>query len=143
MAADRTMIEKLKKVIDALEKMGKLKMFALVWRENLKRWDVLVSAKWVDSRKIDENVGDIFDALKSQFNGEFAFRFSGIYPLATTEPFVVQLTQLLDVDEGGDVELENCQINNVNIERMVLLVSRKEVEISPSVVSEAPIEKKV
>jgi hypothetical protein len=127
MATDRIFVDKLKQVAKSLEQnKGRLRLFAAVWKDDIKRWDILVSASWVDYERMKENIGDIFDALKQQFNGEFVLRISGIHPLKVTEPLVTQLTKMVNVDEGGDLEFENVQVNNLNLERVVVIVSRQD-----------------
>lgn len=119
---------KLREVAKALEdSKGRLRLFACIWRPDVKKWDILVSADWVNYQKLQENIGDIFDVFKSQFNGEFALRFSGIYPLSTKEPLIKNLTELFAAS-SGTLELNEIQVGDVKIEKMVLIVSRAEAE---------------
>jgi hypothetical protein len=118
------MKDKLQKIALALESTkGELKLLACVWRDDVKKWDILVSANWINYSKLQEDIGVIFDEFKKEFNGEFALRFSGIFPLSTTEPFVNQITQLISVT-SGTVELKEIRIGEVKVDKIALIVSR-------------------
>lgn len=124
MMVDETVVEKLKRVVKTLDEKGGLRLFAIVWRENLKRWDVLVSADWIVYSKMSDNIGIIYDALKKEFNGEFALRFSSIEPLQTDEMIVKDLTGTISIEPNSVADFEDVTIGNTTINKMVLFVSR-------------------
>ncbi|MBI4458081.1 hypothetical protein HY633_03910 [Candidatus Uhrbacteria bacterium] len=128
MMMDTATKNKLEEVVKTLEKSkGELKLFACVWKDDVKKWDVIVSADWVIYDKLKENLGVIFDAFKGKFNGEFALRFSGIYPLNKDEPFVKEVTKLFSFTTGS-MELNEVRFGDVRVDKMVLFVSRGDDE---------------
>ena len=125
MTMDITVKNRLQEVVKRLEETkGGLKLFACVWRDSVKRWDIVVSATWVDYGKSVENLGDMLDATKATFNGEYSLRFYTINPLKEEEPFVQEIIKLL-APVTAPVEFENVSFGGVNIEKMVLFVAKK------------------
>ena len=127
MVMDERTKDKISAVTKSLEnERGSLRLLACVWREDLKNWNVIVSADWVDYDQVKENIGDIFDVFKKYFNGEFALRFSGIHPLETEEPFVQKVTELFEVTSSeSPIEIDSVTIGGKEIDSIVLFVSRK------------------
>ncbi|MEY4723670.1 MAG: hypothetical protein RLZZ324_1183 [Candidatus Parcubacteria bacterium] len=122
--------EKLKRIAADLEATkGELKFFACVRPTiNEQKWDIVVSAEWVTADSLKADLGVIFDAFKKEFNGEYALRFNGIFPLVTSAPFVKSVTQLFSMT-SGDMELKSVQLGDFAIEEMILIISRPESSI--------------
>lgn len=118
------LMEKMTRVARNLsEKKGVLKFFALNWREEYNQWDILVSADWVDYDKLRDNISDIFQEVKKEFNGQYSLLFTGIHPLRPEEAVVQSITKAVAIPSGS-TELVKCQFGNLYIERMILFVSR-------------------
>lgn len=119
------------KIIDVARTLendkGRLKLFACIRKENEKKWDIIVSADWINYSSLKENIGDIFDAFKGRFNGEFALRFSGIYPLEITEDFVIRTTELFE-SNGDILELNEIKVGDVMVDKMLLVYSRSDMD---------------
>lgn len=57
--------------------MGPFKLFALLLREDKEKWDLLVSAAWIDLDKYD-SLKYVASKLQSKLNQEELFEISGI-----------------------------------------------------------------
>ena len=117
------MKDKIQRVVLSLSnRMGSLALLACVWRNDSKKWDIVISASWITRSSVKENIGDIFDAFKEEFNGEFALRFSGIYPLATDESFVRNLQSFIG-SSTDSVELSDVRINGIDSDKIIVFAS--------------------
>jgi len=104
-----------------------VKLFICVWREELSKWDIVISAEWVDYNNLKDSVEIIFDIFKGKFNGEFALRFSGIYPLKVDEPFVDSITKLFPVTSTEEIkEFDELVLRDKKFSNMVIIISKPE-----------------
>jgi hypothetical protein len=117
------LIEKMNRVVSSLSKKGSLKLFALNWRGDMNQWDILVSADWIDYEKLRDNLSDIFQELKKEFNGQYALLFSGIHPLVPSEPLVQSINKAFPAT-NEIMNLERVQFGTLVVEKMILFVSR-------------------
>lgn len=101
---------------------GFLRFFGLIARIDLEnKWDILISADWIDKSNLEQDFVFLINKLKTQFNEDLGF-LSQIVFLAPDEPFIKNLARAIksedkkDGDEACDLKIsEKITINHIFI----------------------------
>lgn len=125
----KEIIEKLKSMIHSLEKKhGPLLVFALFLREAaLDKWDIIVSASWLNSNEID-SYNIISQSLQETLSDFELVRISRIVILDQNEPVVNYLQDIKTISNGGFDECSREELSDkfkIAIKRAYLLRSQK------------------
>jgi hypothetical protein len=97
--------EKVRKVeADLASEMGPLNLFALFKREDINRWDLVVSAPWAADNFI--TLGYIADVVKRHLTPEDMVMLARIVILPADEDPVLSLNAKFDV-EHGEIEVNH------------------------------------
>jgi hypothetical protein len=106
----KEILGKLKNALKELEdEHGSILLFALFLREEaLGKWDLLVSASWLDSRMLD-SYETISKAIQKHLDVKELVQISRIVVLEVGDPAVAFLQDLHSVSNGSFVEVQNCE----------------------------------
>lgn len=102
--------------------LGKFNAFALIERETINRWDILISlpnAQDIEQEVITKVHAEFFKELPKQD----AITIARIVVLEPTSPFVKQLNEIAHV-EHSKVELKDEVINNLRIKYAMVISSQ-------------------
>ncbi len=122
-------IDKLKILIKELEsEHGSLLIFALFLREEpLEKWDIIISAKWLNSKEMSA-YKIISSKLQEVLKDSELVQFSRIVLLEQDDPVVSFLLDLETIKNGGYKELSTEELSDkfgFAIKRAYLLRSHK------------------
>ncbi|NGX52822.1 MAG: hypothetical protein KR126chlam5_01127 [Candidatus Anoxychlamydiales bacterium] len=125
----KDIIEKIKTAICDLEKTnGNILVFALFLREGLfDKWDIIVAASWLDSKKMDD-YKIISSEIQKVLNDSEFLQFSRIVILDQDDPVVSFLQNLKTIKNGSYQEFSGEVLSNqfgFTIKRAYLLRSQK------------------
>lgn len=103
------LLNKLKIILTDLEAThGTCLLFAFFLRENaFDDWDLLVSASWLPSGRLDATK-IIADAVRASFTDKEMMKLARIVVLKVTDPSLHFLQNLYNVPNGSFKEVENC-----------------------------------
>ena len=103
-------LEKLKLSLKELEeKHGGIFLFSLFLREDaLGRWDLLVSAPWLNSSSLD-SYEIVAKTVQLSLSESEVIQIARVVILDTTDVAVVFLQDLYSVPNGSFVEVQNCE----------------------------------
>ncbi len=122
------LIKKLKSIINLLEKEGPLLIYAIFLREEpLRKWDFVLSASWLDPRKMDAYT-KITSKLKDKLSESELLQFSRVVILDPKDTVVAYLQDLKTIDNGGFHELKESELSDkfgFTIKKAYLLRSLK------------------
>ena len=106
----KEILNKLKSALKDLEtEDGIVLLFALFLREEaLGKWDLLVSASWLDSRTLD-SYERISKAVQKYLDDKEIVQLARIVILDADDPAVAFLQDLHPVPNGSFVEVPNCE----------------------------------
>jgi hypothetical protein len=125
------LIKKLKSAIELLEKEAPLLICAIFLREEpLKKWDFIVAATWLDSRKM-EAYTKITSALKRHLSESEFVQLSRIVILDSNDLVVSYLQNQKTIDNGGFHELNESELSDkfgFAIKKAYLLRSQKDAQ---------------
>jgi len=97
------------------------------------QWNLLFGAKWVEEVGRKQALEYIATRLYEELDEELRSRIARVVLLDDNEPFVKLVRSAFSVSLGGKVELVNCTIGSLRIERAILFVtSAEESEGTPS-----------
>jgi peptidoglycan hydrolase-like amidase len=121
-------IDKFKALVQALEKeKGPLLICALFCREEpLEKWDVVVSASWLNSQEMD-SYQTISSKLQESLSDSELMQFSRIVILNQDDPVVSYIQGLETITNGGYKELRADELSakfKFTIKRAYLLRSQ-------------------
>ncbi len=104
------MLDKLKNALKELEgKNGRIILFALFLREEaLGKWDLLVSAPWLNSRSLD-SYETVANTVQKSLNESEVVQIARIVILDTNDVAVAFLQSLHSIPNGSFVEVSNCE----------------------------------
>lgn len=142
----REIIEKLTAIKDSIltEKSGgKLRFFgALVRADMEEKWDLLISADWVEKNSSEEDLVYIIKKLKDSFGEKLDFLFR-IVLLKPDETFVRQLAKAIIRENGGKPgEITNLAVNAEFTLKQLIVIALDFSGIdldSPSETTDGPI----
>lgn len=126
-------LEKLKAALKELEKEnGKIVLFALFLREEaLGKWDLLVSASWLNSRSPD-SYEIVAKTIQRCLHESEVVQIARVVILDTNDVAVAFLQGLYSIPNGSFVEVSNCEpLTNrfgFTIKRAYVLRCVKEIE---------------
>ncbi|HSW86599.1 MAG TPA: hypothetical protein VLG49_03765 [Rhabdochlamydiaceae bacterium] len=105
----KDILERLKTVLKELEQeYGEISLFALFLREEaFGKWDLLISASWLDSRALD-SYEKVAKKVQKCLNETEIVQLARIVILDINDPGVVFLQDLYSVPNGSFVEVSNC-----------------------------------
>jgi hypothetical protein len=122
-------IQKLKSVVSALEQShGQLLIFALFLREEpLEKWDIIVSAPWLDSSELSSYT-IVSSEIKKTLTDSELMQFSRIVILNPNDAVVSYIQDLKTITNGGFELLEAPVLSEhfgFTIKKAYLLRSQK------------------
>ncbi|WP_417871978.1 hypothetical protein [Winogradskyella sp.] len=127
----REYIEKIKEVEISLSKeLGEFNLFGLLEREDIiDKWDILVSLTLSKDKNHNKQKNSIIKKLHEELiknlpNSIF-FKFSRIVFLEPSNPFVLNINMLANV-QHGDIEIKDSTINNLRIKHAYIISSKRE-----------------
>jgi len=106
----KEILDKLKIALKDLEReSGGVLLFALFLREEaLGKWDLLISAPWLDARGL-ELYEQVTQAVQKQMGDTEITQLSRIVILKSGDPAVAFLQHLYPVPNGSFIEVANCE----------------------------------
>ena len=120
MIPDISIIKEIEKEITV--KYGKLNLFALLEREDLKdKWDVLISVA-ISLDKKNELLNDIINKFKSKLQPLELLQISRFIYLEPSHGFVLNINRVAQI-ENSEVEIKNSTFNNVQIGHAIIISS--------------------
>lgn len=122
-------IKKIKEAIISLEKENQALLICAVFlrEDSLEKWDIVISASWLDSRTI-ESYKIVSSALQKILNESELVQVSRIVLIDQNDPVVSYLQSLKTITNGGFEELEESDLSEkfrFDIRRAYLLRSQK------------------
>ncbi len=104
---------------------GSYELFALFLRDNSPgKWDILVSADWIDNNNKGEALEYLGQKIKSLLNTDELLQISHIVIIENDDPRLSNLQKKISV-EHGFVELKNTTIFGLQIERAFFITSKR------------------
>ena len=106
----KEILQKLKIVLGDLEReYGIVLLFAFFLREEaLGRWDLLISAPWLEPRVLN-SYEKVSKAIQKHLDNKELLQISRIVVLEADDPAVAFLQDLHSVPNGSFVEVQNCE----------------------------------
>src|SRR3989339_2004319 len=96
----------IKNTILSEKSSGKLRFFGLIARVDIdNKWDLLISADWIEKNSSEETLIYIIQKLKESFDGKLEF-LSSIVLLTPKEAFVRQLARGIISEGRGSYPME-------------------------------------
>lgn len=106
------------------EEKGPFCLFALVLREDAPdRWDLLISAPWLDYVNLETAVTYMVDEIKSHLGADALIQLSRIIPIDPNQEPVRELNRSIQV-EHGIVELKDCVFFGLPIKQAFIITSQ-------------------
>lgn len=106
----KEIVEKLKTALRELEKEeDRVLLFALFLREDaLGKWDLLVSASWLNPKVLD-SYETVSKMIQKYLDAKELVQISRIVILEIADPAVSFLQELHPVPNGSIIEVQNCE----------------------------------
>ncbi|MDD5251465.1 MAG: hypothetical protein PHT12_02420 [Patescibacteria group bacterium] len=103
---------------------GRFVLFGLFKRSDLDdKWDLLVSADWLNERNYQDNFVSIQKTLH-RYLGSNINIIARILMIPDNVPFVKSINSAFNIEHGSAV-ITNCSINNILLERAYLITSNR------------------
>ena len=119
-------IEKLKKIEEKIlkEKEGNIYFFGILKRTDVEnKWDIVISADWIEQSDTEKDLIYVIDAIKVEFNGNLDF-LSKIVLLAPTEEFIRSLLKAIARNKMTTGEIQNLKItSDITIKELLVISS--------------------
>ena len=121
-------MNKLVEKITAIEKetsleKGGYNLFALFLREeSSNKWDILVSANWIDENK-EEALKYLAQKIQKEFTREELAQISRIVIIEKENPSLPALQQTIDI-EHGTAEIKDSNLFGLQIKHAFLITSK-------------------
>lgn len=106
----KEILDKLKRLLLELEKeRGPILIFALFLRgDSIDRWDVVVSAPWLDSGSVD-SYRIVATKIQNRLNAQEIIQLSRVVIVDVDDPVVAFLQDSYHVPNGTFKDVENCE----------------------------------
>jgi len=122
--------QKVSTLLPGMEAKGVVYLFALVEREDVDRWDVVVSSVWSD-RDAANAVRWVSDELVPRLEKNELAMLSRIVVIPSKEPSVFALTSSMGV-AGGSAEIVDCNFMGLRIKHAFLFKAQRPPKESAS-----------
>ena len=110
---------------DLSEKYGGFSLFGMCQRENTLAdlWDLIVSAPWQTPNVIaSDNI--VFDALQQHLGKDELFSLDVVPMFASEDPRIQEIQDEYEV-EHGLIDLGQCQLFDMDMERVYLITAKR------------------
>ena len=110
---------------DLSEKYGGFSLFGMCQRENTLAdlWDLIVSAPWLTPNVIaSDNI--VFDALQQHLGKDELFSLDAVPMFAPEDPRIQEIQDEYEV-EHGLIDLRQCQLFDMDMERVYLITAKR------------------
>ena len=119
-------VQQLIKLVQAMEmSAGQFTLAMLVPSEWSDKWNLVVSAKWIDDDDLGPAIPAITSALLKHLSRVNAGKIERVSPLSTKGSFVNDVVAETDVSPGTAYRVQSFSLNKRGIEEAILLVARK------------------
>ena len=124
----RQLVEKLKSLeCEISSDKGEFALFGLFLREDAQdRWDLLVSAPWLDAAK-KESLEFIVNQLRLSLESEELLSLSRVVLLDADNPVLKAVNRAVKVHHGR-VEVKNDKFFGLQIEHAYIITSKRQVD---------------
>ena len=125
-----TMIEEITEVEKLLsKKLGPFLLFALFQREDaLGKWDIVVSAKWIEKLGKRKVLDDLAQQLQMRADRIDVTTISRIVILDPSEPVVKKISACFRAEHKNHFEIEDSVLFGLEIKHAFVVTSRKETQ---------------
>jgi len=126
----RQLLEKFRTIEQDLSKQkGDFVLFALIELEEVQnKWDVVVSATWLEEGK-KKDLDFVIKQIQSKFSNDEMMFLAKVVLLDPSEPFVKNITSVVSV-KGGSLEIKDSAFNNTFVKHAYVITSQKDSTVS-------------
>jgi hypothetical protein len=133
----KSLVEKVRSCLPALDKLGAVYLFALFEREDATgKWDIVLSSEWSDKDATSANKF-VSSQVVPLLDPEELASLSRVVVIPSTAPAIAAMSSAMNVD-GGSVEVQDCTFSGLQIKHA--FVFRCKRPISKSQLTEAVTE---
>jgi len=117
-------IEKLRRVMEAVSaERGEFVLFGLFLREEADKWDLVISAPWLDADKL-RGLSEFAKKASAIINIQELLTLSRVVTINQNDPNLEKILQAVQVD-NGPVELRDPNLFDLNIKHAYILRAKR------------------
>ena len=115
----KTLIKKVASLLPELEARGKVYLFALGEREDVGKWDVILSSEWSDTDEIIA-VKTVADALVGKLLPTELVALAGVVVIPSSERNIVDMPKSLESASPEEAKMIDLTMMGLDIHRMFI-----------------------